>query len=176
MTTSLPIAVSGEVITSAWANQARTELGSADDRLDLLESYNTVGGTVFVRSAQAGPFDSSGAGYIDWVPMGNVVVPTWAKRAAVTMAVNGSMTSVAATGIICTVQAAIGAAAGQGSGRLDYPAAQLRINTGWTDLITLVGTGTQALKTMVARLAGSGASGRADSGTITTALIQFLPA
>jgi hypothetical protein len=174
MSTSIPLPVSGEVITSAWGTSVRSEISAHDDRLDALELHETVGGVVFVRAAATGPFDSSGAAFIDWVSMGSVTVPGWARRVAVTVSVNGSYTSTSTTGIVCLVQIALGPVAGQPSGRFDYPGAQLRVNTSWTDVLTLTTSGVQALRTQISRLSGTGASGRADSGTVTTTLLQFL--
>lgn len=108
----------------------------------------------------------------DWIPFGNVTVPTWATRARVTLNLN--YFAVNATGNTVNGRVKLGTATGVTFRLIESSAVNVRVREVSTDLLTSVPTGSQALTFQAQRTVGTG-SYRSDAGSWHSASIDFLP-
>lgn len=109
---------------------------------------------------------------VDWIPFGNVTVPTWASRARVTLNLN--YFAVTALGNTVVGRVKLGTATGVTFQVIESSVLSTRVREVSTDLLTSVPTGSQALVFQAQRTAGTGVY-RSDANSWHSASIDFLP-
>lgn len=114
---------------------------------------------------------ATGAGFTDWMTIGNVTIPTWATKARCRISANG-LTYATASGNVHGVRMLV--SNGTGNTSVISDAALTRWGFSLTEQIGFTNTGAQSLKLQTQRQSGSGVP-RADTGTSIGALIEWLP-
>lgn len=121
-----------------------------------------------------GNVDATTSGTLaDWLSPGNVTVPAWATKARFQATLTGHF-AITAGANSYVAKPTIGGQGPASVGQLVDPGSGIRFQMSWTNLITLSGSGVQAVKIQAARQAGTGAW-RADAVTVLGVNVEFIP-
>lgn len=162
------VKVDGVTMTFTGANQLKVmdaSITAAKLAVGVVPTRDLVVGSPGVQA------DANSASFADWGFSGSTTIPAWATKARVTVHIAGatSVTSTATT----QLQLVVGAATPGTARTIQTLGNSADESTGWSDEITLVGTGAQTVKLQAKRTAGTGVVRQLTSTVVDFAIVYY---